>query len=273
MPGAETNIRTAPRTMRLTTRGRPGQTARLVTAARFAPASSGPGRAGDVRAAQDRQPAASPRAWLGTGIAIALHGLLLLGLLLVWKDDASPQLARPVSVEFVSVATAARSQRVPLQPPSVVSEAEPLVAKPRQPIVPGATPAPQPAAEEPAAAEPAAAPAKPEAHDQQPAATPASEQHAAPANYAAEVMSRISAAKRYPTSSRARREEGTVRVSFALNRDGSVQGETLVTSSGHDALDKEALATVRRAAPYPPVPDDVLAPLELQVDVAFTLKK
>jgi protein TonB len=91
--------------------------------------------------------------------------------------------------------------------------------------------------------------------------------------YAAEVMSRISAAKRYPTSSRARREEGTARVSFALHRDGSVQGETLVTSSGHDALDEEALATVRRAAPYPPVPDDVAAPLELQVDVAFTLKK
>ena len=51
---------------------------------------------------------------------------------------------------------------------------------------------------------------------------------------------------RYPTESRRKREEGTVRLSVLVGLDGRVADVGVASSSGSDRLDKAALAAVKR---------------------------
>jgi protein TonB len=59
---------------------------------------------------------------------------------------------------------------------------------------------------------------------------------------------------RYPIPSRQRHEEGTTTVEFTLDRNGRLVDATIVHGSGHELLDQEALAMLRRASPFPPPP-------------------
>jgi protein TonB len=70
--------------------------------------------------------------------------------------------------------------------------------------------------------------------------------------YNALVFGHLQRFKRYPSS--ARGAQGTVVVSFVLNRAGAVIESALTKSSGNDALDREALEILRRASPFPPFP-------------------
>lgn len=44
---------------------------------------------------------------------------------------------------------------------------------------------------------------------------------------------------------------------FTVSRGGGVSGVRVSRSSGNPALDNEALATIRRAQPLPPIPPEV----------------
>ncbi|MCC0016817.1 MAG: TonB family protein [Rhodobiaceae bacterium] len=74
---------------------------------------------------------------------------------------------------------------------------------------------------------------------------------AAESSYASRVVARLQRAKRSPRGTRA---GGTVRVRFTLDRSGRVVSASLAKRSGSAVLDSEALALVRRAAPFPPFP-------------------
>lgn len=65
--------------------------------------------------------------------------------------------------------------------------------------------------------------------------------------------------------------EGVARVGFSVARSGGLGGVRLTASSGSPALDAAALAAVRRAAPFPPVPDDIDAPVALEVPIRFQI--
>lgn len=67
----------------------------------------------------------------------------------------------------------------------------------------------------------------------------------------AKIRQKIARAKRYPRQARAEELEGVAGLQFEINADGSVAYVNLTASSGHPVLDEEALATVRRAAPFP----------------------
>ncbi|WP_421760431.1 TonB family protein [Devosia sp.] len=54
---------------------------------------------------------------------------------------------------------------------------------------------------------------------------------------------------------RAAEARGEVLVHFVVAQSGDVSSISVVKSSGNPALDKEAIATVRRAAPFPPIPE------------------
>jgi protein TonB len=45
-------------------------------------------------------------------------------------------------------------------------------------------------------------------------------------------------------------------VSFVVRSDGDVSSVRLVRSSGSPDLDKTAVAIIRRAAPFPPIPPE-----------------
>jgi periplasmic protein TonB len=55
----------------------------------------------------------------------------------------------------------------------------------------------------------------------------------------------------YPPAARDRGETGVAKLTFSIDRHGHVLSSAIVKSSGFAALDAEALATIRRAEPFP----------------------
>lgn len=62
---------------------------------------------------------------------------------------------------------------------------------------------------------------------------------------------------------------GTVRVRFAIRRDGSVSAVAIVAGSGVAELDDEAVATIWRAEPMPPIPTVLPDSLSITLPIAF----
>ncbi|MBI2339509.1 MAG: energy transducer TonB [Deltaproteobacteria bacterium] len=71
------------------------------------------------------------------------------------------------------------------------------------------------------------------------------------------IRQRIIRAKSYPLAARRRGIEGTVKLRFRIGPDGSLQNVAVVASSGSEILDEEAVATVKRATPYPYYEGDI----------------
>ncbi len=76
-------------------------------------------------------------------------------------------------------------------------------------------------------------------------------------SYLAGIRRRIEANKYYPRAARQRFRQGTVRVSFVLLRDGMVEGIRVSASSGDAQLDRGAVQTIERAAPFEPMPQEL----------------
>ena len=70
--------------------------------------------------------------------------------------------------------------------------------------------------------------------------------------YNALVFGHLQRFKRYPAA--ARGKSGTVVVRFVLNRAGDVIESAVTKSSGNDVLDREAVAILQRANPFPAFP-------------------
>ncbi|SAY38294.1 energy transducer TonB [Candidatus Synechococcus spongiarum] len=80
--------------------------------------------------------------------------------------------------------------------------------------------------------------------------------------------------KRYPRRAQYRGEEGTVLVTFVVNRHGEVLNHEVERSSGNPLLDKEALAMIKRAQPLPGFSDElakVKDTITVRVKVPFKL--
>ena len=69
----------------------------------------------------------------------------------------------------------------------------------------------------------------------------------------------------YPQAARRFGWEGTARVRFALGPDGRPSEVTLESSSQMAILDQEALAAVRRAAPYPYLKGAIVVPIVFDI--------
>lgn len=113
----------------------------------------------------------------------------------------------------------------------------------------------------PLAAEPSLATSSPPPTIEQPAA-PAQVASLVPSNSLSHVtrkpdyswlaeplLQRIEALKQYPLTARLHRLEGRVVVRIVIQEDGQITLATIAKSSGHDALDRAALETIRQASP------------------------
>ena len=174
-------------------------------------------------------------------------------------------------------------------PPTPPQEKPDVVAPPEQKLEPS-PPKPEPAkvapVEKPAAVKPKVA--RPDARkpsDAPPAprtsAPPRAEREAplasavnagsvasAMATYYQRVRAHLMRFHQYPTSANGQR--GVVKVSFTLGRSGQVLSSRLGGSSGVAVLDAQAMAMVRQAQPFPPVPSDInYATIPINVGVAF----
>ena len=174
-------------------------------------------------------------------------------------------------------------------PPTPPQEKPDVVAPPEQKLEPS-PPKPEPAkvapVEKPAAVKPKVV--RPDARkpsDAPPAprtsAPPRAEREAplasavnagsvasAMATYYQRVRAHLMRFHQYPTSANGQR--GVVKVSFTLGRGGQVLSSRLGGSSGVAVLDAQAMAMVRQAQPFPPVPSDInYATIPINVGVAF----
>jgi protein TonB len=79
--------------------------------------------------------------------------------------------------------------------------------------------------------------------------------NAAVSNYPGKIVSKLRRALRYPTAAKREKLRGEVQVSFTVSAGGGVGGVRVVRSSGSPVLDKAAIDAVRRAAPFPAIPE------------------
>lgn len=98
-----------------------------------------------------------------------------------------------------------------------------------------------------------------------PGAGPGSGTHG-PIEVLAEIRKKIERAKRFPALARRLGLSGVSTLSFQLTETGALQNLALANSSGTKLLDDAALATVRRAAPFPYYPHPI------QVAIRFELR-
>lgn len=97
-------------------------------------------------------------------------------------------------------------------------------------------------------------------------------QVAARTSYSGLVAAKFKKQKRYPRFSRRRHEEGVVKLSFKLDRNGNVLSSEIVTSSGYARLDKEVLRMLKKAQPFPIFPSEMTQEtLRLTIPVSFAL--
>jgi len=79
--------------------------------------------------------------------------------------------------------------------------------------------------------------------------------------------------KRYPAGAQSRGEQGTVVLSFSMDRNGHVLSRSVARSSGVPELDQEVLAMIQRAQPLPAFPPAMpQARMSLTVPIRFNVR-
>jgi protein TonB len=86
------------------------------------------------------------------------------------------------------------------------------------------------------------------------------------------VSARLQQNKRYPAGAQ-RGEQGTVAFMFVVDSKGKILSQRIVRSSGHRALDDEALAMLQRAQPLPGFLPGMAQPtMEVNSSIGYTVQ-
>lgn len=86
------------------------------------------------------------------------------------------------------------------------------------------------------------------------------------------VKQRIEEVRRYPAFAKRQEIEGTVHLNFQVLSNGLGEDIKIVSSSGSRVLDKEAVATIQRANPFPPIPPKINQHfVTMEVAIVFAL--
>lgn len=87
------------------------------------------------------------------------------------------------------------------------------------------------------------------------------------------VKQRIQEVRRYPSWAKRQGFEGAVGLRFEILSNGNAQEAELIHSSGFEILDQEAIATIVRASPFPPLPSELVQDIaSVEVTIIFKLK-
>lgn len=87
-------------------------------------------------------------------------------------------------------------------------------------------------------------------------------------------LKKIFSKTRYPGNALQKGHAGSVRVAVIIDRQGNIVSTKTLEESKYSALNKEAVNAIKRAAPYPAVPDAVVGnTFEFTVPIRFTLPK
>ena len=181
---------------------------------------------------------------------------------------AEPELTAPEVAETVTPEVA-----VPIPQPRPVVEERPKqqAQKQTEPTRKPGKPASKEADKEPSKKEAAKAEVRPAPKSNASAESRASKAPTiSPAKWQSRVLAWLNRHKRYPSGARSRKEQGMVRVAFAIDASGAVLSARIARSSGNSDLDQAALDMVRRASPVPAPPPEVSR--NITVPVQFSLR-
>lgn len=92
-------------------------------------------------------------------------------------------------------------------------------------------------------------------------------------DYTPQVVSKIFKSVSYPSKAVQRSQEGTVRVMVTINREGQVVDAVATEESEYSLLNNAALSAIKRASPFPKLPQDFLGDsFEVTVPISFRLQ-
>ncbi|MFN4353505.1 energy transducer TonB [Parvibaculum sp.] len=235
---------------------------------------------------ESRSGIADAPAWrAGTIFAIALHAGLAAAIVCSQfgvEDDIEP-FSSAITLDLAPIASAPPQPVTNLpegppveEPEPVEEEAEPVpeppLPQPAEVALPEPVARPQPQRE---AAAPAASPLPPAQTTTAPVnAAPSSAEVTSMPSYRALVFAHLKRHQQYPRAAKRRQLESTVTVTFRVDRQGNVLSQSIVEGSGYEILDREALATIGRANPMPPVPPEISTDtVSLTVPIRFELSE
>ncbi|MBW1998233.1 MAG: energy transducer TonB [Deltaproteobacteria bacterium] len=93
-------------------------------------------------------------------------------------------------------------------------------------------------------------------------------------SYARAIKENILLHWRYPPEAKNALLEGKLRVTFTLDRGGSVIAIEVSKASGYDVLDQEAVRAINAASPFPPFPPHIAVNrLHINADFEYRLKR
>lgn len=88
------------------------------------------------------------------------------------------------------------------------------------------------------------------------------------------VKQRIEAARKYPLWAKKQGIEGVTHLYFTVLSGGAGQDIRIIRSSGSGILDEEAVATVKRASPFPSIPKEISrSSVNMEVAIVFALSQ
>lgn len=205
----------------------------------------------------------------GVAVSVLIHGAALLA---IWNFSGSvtkPEAAPPV-VELIRLAPEPKRELTPPKPEPV--KEKPLTLAPPKPVA-QAVPVPKTVETSAAQAEtytppappqhvapigpltpPTPAPAPPAPVPVAAAAPKQVTTEGIPTDYVNQVYARINSNTDYPREAKMRRQQGKVGYRLTLNPQGALISFD-IQPSGFDVLDEAAREAIKRAAPFPRLPD------------------
>lgn len=87
------------------------------------------------------------------------------------------------------------------------------------------------------------------------------------------IKERIQECRRYPPDAKRQGIEGGVDMAFTVLKSGQLKEKEILRTSGNNSLDREALATISRAAPFPAMPGGAgKQDMKMQVRIIFKIE-
>lgn len=87
------------------------------------------------------------------------------------------------------------------------------------------------------------------------------------------IKQRIEQVRKYPSWAKEQEIEGIVHAKFVVLSNGLGRDIEIISSSGSKILDEEAIATIKRAHSFPPIPQELQQDsILMEVNIVFTLE-
>lgn len=91
--------------------------------------------------------------------------------------------------------------------------------------------------------------------------------------FASMIREKIAAAKTYPQSALIAGHEGRALVAFTITQNGQLLHLSLEGVSGYESLDEAAMQAVKKASPYPPIPEKLRRnSITFKLPISFKLR-